>query len=299
MKFLIPIMLIAIGALSHEGQAFEIFDKGIYGNDNRKLVEDLDPDLDQAAIGQASVVFAQIPKWRITEETNEFISVKTKSLGSGLNFCADQRFIDKPLVSSCTAFLVAPDLILTAGHCVKDKYECQKNYWVLDYDNESGFVSPSSSVMFKKDKVYSCTQILSWSENTKLDYALIKINKKIVDRAPLALRRVGKISDDDSLLIIGHPMGLPKIFANGAGVRSNNLTYTFLSNTDSFSGNSGSPVINTETNLVEGMLIRGDEDFKMDLDLGCNREVICMDKECRGETIQRSTVLPLKLIPKI
>lgn len=292
-------MLIAIGALSQEAPAFEIYDKGIYGNDNRKLVEDLDPVLDQKAIRQASAVFAQIPKWRISEETNEFISIKTKSLYTGLNFCADQRFIDLPIVSSCSAFLVAPDLILTAGHCVKDKYECQKNVWVLDYDNEAGFLSPSSSVMFKKDKVYACSQILSWSENSKLDYALIKLNKKVIDRSPLGLRRVGKISDDDSLLIIGHPLGLPKIFANGAGVRSNNLSYTFLSNTDSFSGNSGSPVINTETNLVEGMLIRGDEDFKMDLDLGCNREVTCQDKECRGETIQRSTVLPLKLIPKI
>jgi hypothetical protein len=51
--------------------------------------------------------------------------------------------------------------------------------------------------------------------------------------------------------------------------------------------------------MVEGILVRGDEDFEMDIDLGCQRMSRCGDKDCRGESVQRSTYLPFKNIPKI
>lgn len=295
MKFSLILIAIICSVASSLSYGVVIVDKGIYGDDNRILVEEL-ADMRRE---MSRSIFAQIPKWRITEEDNQSITIKTKSLHSGLNFCPDEKFSDLPIVSSCSAFLVAPDLILTAGHCVKDKYECQKNYWVLDFNNASGFVGPSGNVIFSKKNVFSCSQILSSSESTKLDYALIKLNKVVSDRTALQIRRNGKLDDSDSLFIIGHPIGLPKILADEAKIRNNSLTYTFLTDADSFSGNSGSPVINAETNLVEGILVRGDEDFQMDLDLGCNKVIRCKGLECRGETVQRTTVLPLKLIPKI
>lgn len=279
--------------------AYQLIDKGIYGDDNRKLASDIDLDRENIEAEQARSIFAQIPKWRITQEDKEFISIDTRSLNSGLKFCADEKFSDLPIVSSCSAFLVAPDLILTAGHCVKDKYECQKNYWVLDYNDPSGFLGPKGTVTFKKDNVYSCAQIVSWSENVKLDYALIKLTRKITDRSPMELRRSGKIEDSESMAVIGHPLGLPKIYGDNISIRNNSLPFTFVTDADTFSGNSGSPVINSKTHLVEGILVRGDEDFRMDLELGCNRVYECARSDCRGETVQRSTVLPLKLIPKI
>lgn len=274
-------------------------EKGIYGDDNRKLVSELSIDSQKKEIEQSRSVLAQIPKWRVTSEDSQSIQIETKSLAAGMNFCADEKFSDLPLVSSCTAFLVGPDLLLTAGHCVKDKYECQKNYWVLDYNDAMDFTAPNGTVKIKKENIVSCSQLISISENTKLDYALLKINRKLTDRTPLAIRRVGKVSDSDSLAVIGHPMGLPKIMADQADIRNNTLTYTFLTNADTFSGNSGSPVINSKTHIVEGILIKGDEDFQMDLDLGCNRSFHCLADECKGETVQRTSVLPLNLIPKI
>lgn len=297
MKLLFKILLIAL--LPFEGHAYFIVDKGIYDDDNRQLVSELDSLHDGRELKLSRSVFAQVPKWRIVSENKESISVQTKSLSGGLNFCPDEKFSELPLVSSCTAFLVGPDLILTAGHCLKDKYECQKNYWVLDYDDAAGFVGPNGSATFNKENVYSCSQILSSSENTKLDYALIKLNRAVVDRPIFNIRRTGKVENNAKLLVIGHPMGLPKILASESIVRSNLLPNTFVTNADTFSGNSGSPVINSETHIVEGILVRGDDDFKMDLDLGCNRVYKCIGSDCRGETAQRTTVLPLKLIPKI
>ncbi len=303
MKFYLSLSLIFWGIAISSAQAFPSFsyeeNKGIYGDDNRRLISDLNPEQESIQITQSRSVLIQIPKWRVTSEDTDNISIQTKSLESGMNFCSDEKFSEMPLVGSCTAFLVGPDLLLTAGHCIKDKYECQKNYWALDYNDSLGFMGTDGVVTIKKENLITCAQLVSQSENIKLDYALIKINRKLSERAPLSIRRIGKIDDADSLEVIGHPMGLPKIFTNEAIIRNNSLTYTFVTNADTFSGNSGSPVINSKTHLVEGILIRGDQDFSMDIDLSCNRSYHCFGNECRGETVQRTTVLPLKLIPKI
>ena len=46
-----------------------------------------------------------------------------------------------------------------------------------------------------------------------------------------------------------------------------------MANLDTFMGNSGSPVFNKETGLVEGILIEGAEDLEDDLDNLCTRSV--------------------------
>jgi hypothetical protein len=113
------------------------------------------------------------------------------------------------------------------------------------------------------------------------------------------MRRSGSLSNSDSFSVIGHPLGLPKMITDSSTLRNNSLTYTFLINADTFSGNSGSPVINSATNLVEGILIKGGSDFQMDIELGCNRSVHCDSSNCSGEIALRTTELPLNLIPKI
>lgn len=51
----------------------------------------------------------------------------------------------------------------------------------------------------------------------------------------------------------------------------------FMASLDAFVGNSGSPVFNKETGLVEGILVEGAEDFKEDPELLCNRAVVKKD----------------------
>lgn len=272
----------------------------IYGADNRKTIEELDPESDSKTINLSKSVFAQIPNWRIEKsKKSEFISVKTRDLESGLKVCSDQKFIDLPIVSACTAFLVGPDLIVTAGHCIKDKYDCKKQTWVLDYDSKGDFISPDGTISFPLENTYACADLVSWSENTKLDYALVKLDRAVGDRSPLKIRREGKVNSNESLMVIGHPLGLPKMIADNIFIRDNSPIYAFKTNADTFSGNSGSPVFGLISGLVEGILVRGDDDFTMDINLGCSRVQQCQDKECRGESVQRSTFLPFKYIPKI
>ncbi len=271
--------------------------KGIYGEDNRHLISQL-PSSESELINLSRSILAQVPKWRVSSENDKFIVVKTKNLEEGLNFCSDEKFSKLPMVSSCSAFLISEDLMLTAGHCFKDKFDCQKSFWVSDYDDDSGFASSDHEVVFSKTQVFSCQQLITWSDNNKLDFALVRLDKKINDRPFFKLRKVGVIKNDSTLAVIGHPLGLPKIVADNAQIRENELPNFFKTNADTYSGNSGSPVIDTQTLLVEGILVRGDEDFKMDLDESCNRSYRCEGLDCKGETVQRSTSLPLSTFPK-
>lgn len=299
MKVHFLVYIIVLGCLCGQANAFfqKVLDKGIYGDDNRRLITELSPEDNAIEIAQARSVFAQIPKWRITSEDDRSISIKTKNLTDGINFCKDEKFSELPVVSSCTAFLVGPDLILTAGHCLKDSTDCQKNVWVLDYDDSKEFKVSDDNVSFSKDKILKCLEIVSSSNDSDLDYALVRIDKKIVDREALKLRTHWSIHNTDSMLVIGHPFGLPKIMADDVLVRDNSGKNSFTVNADTFSGNSGSPVINSKTHLVEGILIKGGRDFSMDMDTGCNRAFHCSNDGCSGETVQRSKVLPLKFIP--
>jgi hypothetical protein len=52
-------------------------------------------------------------------------------------------------------------------------------------------------------------------------------------------------------------MGLPAQFAGGGTVRDNRYRAVFVENLDAYPGNSGSPVFNSTTHVVEGLQVRG------------------------------------------
>lgn len=294
-----PILALLLLANVSVGHAYQ--DKVIYDEDDRRLLTELSSDNadDAFAIKSAPAILAQIPNWRMDTSDKEVISIKTKDIKNALNFCDGEKFIDQPLVSACTAFLVGPDLIVTAGHCIKDKYDCKKQSWVLDYDSSGNFTGPSGTITFDKDKTYACKELVSWSQNAKLDYAVVRLDRAVEGREPLKLRREGKTSAKEDLIIIGHPLGMPKIVTNNITIRDNSLDFVFKTNADAFSGNSGSPVFGLQSGLVEGILIRGENDFVEDYHLSCKRPMKCLGGECKGESVQRSTYLPFKNIPKI
>ena len=91
-------------------------------------------------------------------------------------------------------------------------------------------------------------------------------------------------------MVMGFPEGLPLKIAGGANIRSVTSTY-FTANTDTYDGNSGSPIFNVSTGIVEGILVRGDYDF--DTMNGCYVSHECPDDGCRGEDATLiSRVLP-------
>jgi hypothetical protein len=87
------------------------------------------------------------------------------------------------------------------------------------------------------------------------------------------------------LVVVGHPSGLAVKIAAGATVRSNLESAYFVANLDTYGGNSGSAVFNEQTGLIEGILVRGETDFKYKN--GCYVSNICDVDGCRGEDVTR------------
>jgi V8-like Glu-specific endopeptidase len=118
---------------------------------------------------------------------------------------------------------------------------------------------------------------------TKDDYAVIQLDRKVTDRRPLSFRKSGKVSIGESVVVIGHPSGLPTKIADGAKVRSHSGKY-FVANLDTYGGNSGSAVFNHNTGEVEGILVRGENDY-IQSSRGCMVSNKCPVDGCRGEDV--------------
>lgn len=261
-------------------------DKVIYGEDNRQDVVNV---LDNLMVQKARSVAGMFGTSALSVLTSGDYKVVGKTLMER-GFCSSERFAAQMTAPVCTGFLVGPDLLVTAGHCVRKSTDCRNYYWAFDYKIST---ATSTTAIIPKNSVYKCSSIVTTvqSSTTLDDYAVIRLNRKVTDRLPLEIRRSGKILDGTAVTLIGHPKGLPTKIADGANVRSNSASKYFVANTDSYGGNSGSPVFDSLTGVVEGILVRGETDT-VTTSAGCSISYVCPNTGCSGEDITRITNVP-------
>lgn len=238
-------------------QDFEDFTQELYAVLGEEFIEN-NPDLLEDAYDSYLVQGSSNSSRMSGKKENDdyYYFNKNRTLERNLRVCPTERFADQAVLSQCTGFLVAPDLLITAGHCIQTKFQCDSFRWVFGHKKGVDKIP-------RKD-VYRCEKVVA-SELTKSvfstrDYALIKLDRAVKGREPLPVRTEGYVNKDEPLAVIGHPSGLPMKIADNARVTSRRINF-FYSNLDTFSGNSGSPVINTRTGLVEGLLIQGASDY--------------------------------------
>ena len=251
----------------------------IYGEDNRK---DVFESTDSALVELSRSTAAMIPSNLVRPETDDEYKITSTTLRAR-GICAKERFSNQITAANCSGFLVAPNVLVTAGHCIKSNTDCSSNKWVFDYKVEH---EAQGVVNVSRSSVYSCKKIISRSldQETMDDYAVIELDRKVTDRSPLTFRRAGKISVGTEIAVIGHPTGLPTKIADGASVRSLKEKF-FVTNLDTYGGNSGSAVFNVKTGEVEGILVRGENDYVHDRAQGCQVSNVCKSNECRGEDV--------------
>lgn len=258
----------------------------IYGEDNRKDVfESTDSVLVELSRSTAALINKDFLKASGSE-----ITIVGKILEER-GICKKERFSQQLSVASCSGFLVSENLLVTAGHCVKSDAACAAANWVFDYK----LSSENSAITIPNSNVYKCKRIVTQALNpiSKTDYAVIELDRKVPDRAPLSFRRTGKVSVGAELAVIGHPTGLPLKITDQGKVRRLETNY-FVTNLDTYHGNSGSAVINTRTAEVEGILVRGDNDYVKERS-GCQISKVCAADGCRGEDVSYiSTIGALK-----
>ncbi len=256
----------------------------IYGDDNRM---DVFESRNSAYVEMSRSTAAMIDpaNLRMKAGVVEIVSKTLRDRG----ICAKERFSHQMSAANCSGFLIADNVLVTAGHCIKTEADCRTQKWVFDYRVEA---PGQTSVTVHPSSVYSCSKILTRAldTGTKDDFAVIQLDRK-ADRRPFPFRRSGRITPGTPILVIGHPSGLPTKIADGANVRSLNQKF-FTANLDTYGGNSGSAVINAQSGEVEGILVRGENDYVNDPAQGCKVSFRCANNACRGEDVTYISNIP-------
>ena len=263
----------------------KVIPKVIYGQDDRMdIYESSDNMMKDIALSTA----VQIMNRNLVETSPGLYAVKSETLAES-GMCKSERFSNQMAAGNCSGFLVAGDKLVTAGHCVSNESECGEHYWVFDFSNKD---REETSFNFNKSQVYRCSKIIERKKESgsNADYAVLKLERVVVGRTPLKYRTQGKPADDAVLTVIGHPTGLPTKITAAADMRNNSNPIYFVTNADTYGGNSGSAVVDSRTGIVEGILVRGDQDYTRG-DEGCLTSVYRPQNEGRGEDVTRITII--------
>lgn len=255
----------------------------IYGEDNRKDIYEVKTEL---YLNLAKSAAGQIAKTSINAQGLNSTFSGQSLISQGI--CSKEKFSNQVASARCSGFLVGPDLLATAGHCVTSDSDCKNYAWVFDYAitsaNQYKVTTPTTSV-------YNCKKIIKTVQDssTMNDFAIVQLDRIVTDRQPLNFEKKDKPIVGTELVVIGCPTGLPLKISDGAKVRALNGSY-FTANLDTYGGNSGSAVFNAKTGKVEGILVRGEADYIRDSS-GCMVSNRCKDEGCRGEDVTYSNAL--------
>lgn len=284
MKTMLGIALIAICSLSGSLSA-NANPRVIYGQDDRKDLYEVENPLQKQ---WAASTVALVKNSDLSQNASGLVDVNAESFQSLMGVCSTERFADQPSGGFCSGSLIGKNLILTAGHCIRSQESCLGTSFVFDYAVKTKGVYPKSMA---QSNVYGCKNVI-WSQvvGNGADFAIVETDREVVGREPLKLamgRASADIVDGTRLVMIGHPAGLPTKVDDGAKVRNANNTGFFVATTDSYGGNSGSAVLNYDTGEIEGVLVRGENDYNYDYQHSCYVSNVCTEDGCSGEDVTK------------
>eukprot|EP00301_Raphidiophrys_heterophryoidea_P016273 c25831_g1_i1.p1 GENE.c25831_g1_i1~~c25831_g1_i1.p1 ORF type:complete len:332 (-),score=47.70 c25831_g1_i1:157-1152(-) len=200
-----------------------------------------------------------------------------RPLGTKRNLCSGQKFTTHPTAAICSATLIAPDRMLTAGHCITDA-TCGRRKFVFNYMYTGNDCTMPS---ITTDDVYSCARVKR-VENDQVDYAVVWLDRAVVGRVPVEVRETETpVTIQQALTVIGFGSGIPAKIDGGGYVidpRVGKMDY-FVASTDTFAGNSGSGVFNSDGVLI-GILVRGQVDYVRVGSCFQVNVVGCTDEKC-------------------
>jgi V8-like Glu-specific endopeptidase len=262
-------------------------EKGIYCYDDRT---EMYKDTSNERKANAGAVVAFFQKTDLKKNPDgSFTIIKPISLKVSQKLCDEQRFSDQPANAFCSGFAINKRMVVTAGHCI-DEINYNNIFVVFGYQLDS---TDKPVIVFKKEQVYSIIKIVDSAYDKAgvsfKDFAVLMVDRDIrAGNIVRKSRRIGKITDKQAVYVAGHPSGLPLKIAPNATVSDNSKANYFVTNLDTYGGNSGSPVFNAATHELEGILVRGGQDYEWFGD--CRKNFTCpCEFSCNGEDISRNT----------
>lgn len=261
----------------------------LYEDDSRK---DLYSIKDPKIIEISKSIANQLDKNQLKGWTfKKYWTVVTKEFGQR-GICANERFTLQPSIRpECTAVLVGPKQLLTAGNCLTEHY-CWNDlyYWVFGYNFKNQ--SPFSGKLPRKN-FFQCEKILKrvFDPRTAISFTLIELKKEVTGRAPVKLSSKSQISSEDELITFGHESGLPLKISFGGKVYDQNDKH-FLVNSDITGETNGAAIFNRRTLELEGLLIHGTKNYDYK-DERCRNLITLENNEARELAIKASYIRSL------
>ncbi len=261
------------GLLNNEGIAInKTGDEIIAGEDDRKDFFELDDQVEveamQKRFADSTVILTN--KSNLTEQEDGTFHLAVGPFRRQLYPpCEGERFGNQYTGGWCSGFVVGPDVIVTAGHCGKTEAEIRETAYVFGF--RVADADDPGTTIFTKDRVYFGEELIAHDLSETGDFAVVRVDRVITapGASSLPVRKNGTIGLGMNVGVIGYPSGLPVKIAFGEDtVIMKDEDPWLLANLDTYGGNSGSAVFNSE-GQVEGILVRGARDYDIDHETGC------------------------------
>ena len=243
----------------------------VYNNDDRVPLLNAGGDL--ARFAPTIAILAQ--KHRAPTPQN--LQLNAPKFGSVFGMCSDEAFFEEKTVGDCTGFLVTNNLLLTAGHCVKDASSCSKRTIIFN------FHVPNQPAVESRD-LYFCKSVPARLPPNDGDLALIELDRDVElnPGQPFLEAHDFNSKTTESAQILSHPFGVSlKVSALESSPVQDGAF--FYAQADVSGGSSGAPAFDPTTGRLAGVLISGEGDLAWDRSNQCNRHKVCENGACKGE----------------
>lgn len=271
-------------------------DKAIYASDDRHEVFEARQWLRSVARSVGAIVDSE----KVSRSTSGQWQLSLEQTGRDKGWCETERFIDQPTAASCTGFLVSPARLATSAHCIQPSDDpgapglsCADVSVVFGYAlDKAGELSRE----FSEEQVYRCQRVLAGANDPAgSDWRVVELDRDVTGIDVLTVYDGNAVSLTWELAIVGHPNGLPAKIGDNASVVDDSARGYFVTDLDSYVGNSGSPVFTKHEGhpVVVGLLSRGADDFEATR-IGqqeCQRSRQCTAESCGGEHVTPASVL--------
>jgi hypothetical protein len=279
--------------------------KGIYDFDNRKNYDHPRVSVEERRAADATAILVKKRDLAPSGTGNTYDlpggNVLDATRGCGLCNPTQATALDRPREAFydesnpgfCSGFRVGSSRIATAGHCIRTQADCEDTAFVFGFYRTAAQAKPEKGI--PPGNVYNCKRVVGGNENRDgADWRVVEVDRVITQGSNVVLRTAAtepKLKVNDEVTVVGYPMGLPVKIANQGAVRGFANGF-FVTNLDTYGGNSGSAVFNSASLakgllLVEGILVRGEKDFEI-ID-PCYISKRCTARGCRGEDVTFAT----------